>query len=301
MKLYRFKTFRTSYYFPEVNTSCKFLYGLYHPYGNVLVKLYFRMFKHLRIFRNLFVINSDKADFDFAGIVSKCPEGALLSFNMGTPGEEQKISILGYIPSTGDSFFAKYSTKEKAIVLSQNEIKTLKLLKDTGLSPQLLSVELKAGSVFFLTSRIAGTLYEATELNAEIIHLLIEISGISHRMEENRKEGFSHGDFCPWNMLEEGGRIRLIDWEMASVRPLGYDLFTFVFHVKFILEGDKVNLENILLDNRGWFSLYFDAFGIADYMPYLKEYVKRKLNSEKQKQHHRMVENLLKLERIIHD
>ena len=53
--------------------------------------------------------------------------------------------------------------------------------------------------------------------------------------ENGLKMSLSHGDFCPWNVLVSEGSIRLIDWELAADRTLGYDLLRISVKLLFYL------------------------------------------------------------------
>ena len=89
----------------------------------------------------------------------------------------------------------------------------------------------------------------------------------------------SHGDFCPWNMLVKDNKLRLIDWEMAMDRVLGYDLFTFIFQTSFLL-STEIHVEKIFTDNSERIIQYFEHFKIYDFLPYLKCFSKCKIEIE---------------------
>ena len=99
MKLYRFKTFRTSYFFPQLDDSRSFLYQLYTPYGS-LSKVYWWLFRHFFIVRWLNKFSNVDIVFQYTKILKLLPIGSIVSFNLGTSGEEQKISMLGEEPNT---------------------------------------------------------------------------------------------------------------------------------------------------------------------------------------------------------
>lgn len=49
--------------------------------------------------------------------------------------------------------------------------------------------------------------------------------------------GFSHGDFTTWNMLVQGKKLYLYDWELADmVRPNGFDTFHYVIQRGILME-----------------------------------------------------------------
>ncbi|MDB9131736.1 phosphotransferase [Parabacteroides distasonis] len=291
MKYYRFKTFRTSYYFPETDSRSRFLYGVYHPYGSLPVKLYWKLFTSCKWVRTLSVVDENQLDFPYRTIMDMCPANALVSFNLGTPGDEQKISMLGYIPGEDKSFFAKYSTKDKAKALSKNEIWVLRELEGRNLSPVLLDVKENDEEVFFVTSRVCGNAYSSFELSEEILDILISLGSV--KLEDGIGNelafGLSHGDFCPWNMLQDGTKIRLIDWEMAANRPLGYDLFLFIIHTHLVMGADEKRILALLKENTNYITKYFNAFNISDYRPYLLSFLTARLKDEQDKAHQQMV------------
>lgn len=96
MKLYRFKTFTTSYYFPHLDSSLQYMYGLYSPYGGRLSKIYWWLFRYSSFVRSLTSVNEKDLEFPYSKIKASDGNDTLMSFNMGSPGVEQKISILGY-------------------------------------------------------------------------------------------------------------------------------------------------------------------------------------------------------------
>lgn len=266
MNLYRFKTFRTTYYFPPIVKGMEFLYGLYTPYGFVS-RIYWWIFRRLRFIRWLNRVDSRYLSFPYERIQELIPQGSLLSYNMGTPGEEQKISMLGLEPD-GRKFFAKYSDKIDAIALSRNEIKVLESLKNHQITPDLLDYKIGDDFCFFRTSHVEGKAVSVLYLNQEIVNMAISISRI-HMGTSNGDllTGLSHGDFTPWNMLNYNGTYRLIDWEMAAERPLGYDLFTFIYKVNRWLKKDG-DYKKTVLESDYLLKTYFSEWSIDDYMPY---------------------------------
>ena len=200
---------------------------------------------------------------------------------MGTPGPEQKISMLG-LETNGTHFFAKYSTKSAAMALSRNEIKVLKELKGKGLAPELKESVDSESFVFFITSCVDGVNPKNVAMNNKILKLTESISQL------NVKNGelvtcLSHGDFTPWNVIVDGsGEYRLIDWEMAEERELGYDLFTYITHVGALL-SPGIALSQMIEDNKSFVERYFSTFGIIDWSPYMKAYGKRRIEYETSK------------------
>lgn len=50
--------------------------------------------------------------------------------------------------------------------------------------------------------------------------------------------GFKHGDFTPWNILDENGKLFVFDWEYAEENALpGWDLFHFIVQTSVLIKG----------------------------------------------------------------
>lgn len=278
---YRFSTFTTSYFFPEITDATHFLYGLYSPYGGKLSRWYWHHFKRSHFVRSLTSIRDDKLPFPYRQIRELVGNEAMLSFNMGSPGTEQKISILGYVPETKKKFFAKFAQKPDAMRLSRHEIEVLRLLKDTKLVPQLFDSKIANDYVYLQTECVQGRRPYDTLLNNNVVDLLITLSSFHYPDSTNQTTDLctclSHGDFCPWNMLvQTDNSLRMIDWEMADERILGYDLFTWLLNVSGLVTG-KIPLYHIIEKNRKSIMRYFNALQIGDYTPYLRTFVEQQL------------------------
>ena len=278
MTYYRFSTFTTAYYFPEIeDPDTTFLYGLYSPYGGKLSRWYWRLFKQSHLVRLLTSVSDNRLPFPYKQIRDLTGEEAMLSINMGSPGKEQKISMLGYVPQTKQKFFAKFAQKTDAMRLSRHEIEVLRLLKDSKLVPQLLDSKIANDYVYLQTECVQGRRPYDTLLNNNVVDLLITLSSFHYPDSTNQTTDLctclSHGDFCPWNMLvQPDNSLRMIDWEMADERILGYDLFTWLLNVAGLVTG-KIPLYHIIEKNRKYIMRYFNALLITDYTPYLKTYV----------------------------
>lgn len=293
MNLYRFKTFRTSYYFPDIPKDGEFLYGLYTPFGSKLAKIYWWTFRHLLIVRLLNKVDSKKLDFPYEQILGLCPQGSLVSFNMGTPGAEQKISMLGLEPS-GKRFFAKYSNKTIAKELSHNEIMVLKSMSGLNIAPELLSSIDNDEFVFFSTTCVDGTNPNDIQLNEKMVDLAIKINQIDHQTGAIHTS-LSHGDFTPWNvMINKSGEYHIIDWEMAKNRVLGYDIFTYLTHVAVLLTPNEP-LDKVIEEKKQLIKRYFKSFEIDDWSEYLRLYASERASYERSKGHN---EYALKLETL---
>lgn len=273
--LYRFKTFRTSYYFPDLEDNERFLYGLYHPFGSVKAKIAWYLFRRFRAVRYVFRTDPEKMPFA-AGIAGVAPAGSRLSFCEGTPGKGQKVSVLGLMPD-GTRFHGKYSTSDYARSLTRNESRILDFLSAEGLAPALLSFNEGEGYTWLCQSFVPGVppsldLCSDASFRPLVVSLAIRISELHAHPEADfgaLRTGLSHGDFCQYNMLVSDGVLRLIDWEMAAERPLGYDLFKLIYQTARLF-GDMRPMEELCRVNEYMLRPYFDRFGISDYSDYLE-------------------------------
>ena len=286
MKLSRFKTFTTSYYFPiNLTKDLHYMYGLYSAYGGRLSKIYWALYKKYKLVRWLTSVDEKELDFPYTLIKNLAGDDSILSFNMGSPGIEQKISILGYDPNKQQPFFAKFAQKEDAKVLSRNEIHILQKLADTRLAPALMDHRITDDYVFLKTECVKGKRPASMLLTKEVTDICINLSKLHLTGQMTNEDGLqlslSHGDFCPWNFLENDGKLRLIDWEMAKDRPLGYDLFTYIFQTAFLF----TNKETIVLieENKAFIRDYFHHLSIHDFNSYLKAFSKEKSLIENKK------------------
>lgn len=281
MNLYHFKTFRTSYYFPSFNEDSRFLYGLYTPFGRGIAKVYWKLFCSCRLVQILNKVSNPDSVFPYSSIMALMPKDVLVSFNMGTPGPEQKISMLG-IETNGNHFFAKYSTKKDAMALSRNEIIILTKLKGTNLSPDLLIYKDNSDYVFFRTTCVEGKSPTTIELDDNIVDLAISINRIDLQ-NRDLKTSLSHGDFTPWNLIiTHEGKYKMIDWELACERELGYDLFTYIMHVGTLLMPNTSFIQ-LIEKNLYYIHKYFNIFGIKDWKPYLKAFARRRIEYDMNK------------------
>ena len=279
MSLYHFRTFRTSYFFPAIAQDENFLYRLYQPYGSILSKMYWWLFTHSWFVRRANLVKEPNEIFPYNRIKSLCPKGAKISFNMGTPGVEQKISMLG-VEENGKHFFAKFSYKDRPIEMSKNEIRVLDFLKGTGLAPDLFDYKIGKDFVFFRTSCVNGIPLDSLRVSQKIVDLALAVNNNNVRIDSSTGliTCLSHGDFTPWNVMVENGFYKLIDWELSAQRVLGYDLFLFI--TQFIEDG---GLYETFKKSIPFIKSYFNTFGVEDWRPYLKEFLDVKIKAEREK------------------
>lgn len=285
MKYYQFKTFTTSYYFPNIDSSKAYMYGLYSPYGGRFSKWYWWLFKRFKCVRMLTSVSEENLDFPYRQIKTLTGENTKLAFNMGSPGVEQKISMLGWNEEKHQRFFAKFSQKHAARALTRNEIKVYKVLGGTGLTPRLLSSKNSDDYDFIMTEYVEGKRPNDRFMNEKVLELAIKLldfhlSDMGH--DSDLRTCLSHGDFCPWNILVNGDRWNLIDWEVATERPLGFDLFTYICQVTALFEAEKP-LTQAIEENRRYIDRYFVNMSISDWGRYFDWFIKEKVRYESSK------------------
>ena len=302
MKYYLFKTFTTSYYFPRLDKEKQFMYGLYSAYGGRLSKLYWLLFKKYHFARMLTSVKEKNMPFPYYLIKQIDGNDSLMSFNMGSSGVEQKISILGFDNLSKCPFFAKFSRKPIARELTKHEITIYQILKETQLTPQLIDSKICEEYVYLKAEYIKGERPESKELTPEILSLCLELKNYhltTERIDNNGLQlALSHGDFCPWNILMYENQTKLIDWELAKDRPLGFDLFTYICQVSLLFKPQEELLQVIDRHN-SLIKQYFTVCGIMDYLPYLKYFATQKASYEKNKGNNKAFEKYHQLEIIL--
>ena len=159
-------------------------------------------------------------------------------------------------------------------------------MEGTGLTPQLLKAVDGKEFVYMKAEYIKGARPKVRTLTDEILDLSFSLS--KHHLteqqtdEEGLRMSLSHGDFCPWNVLVSDGDVRLIDWELAADRPLGYDLLTYICQVSILFEPEKP-LISVIDENMGYVTKYFSACEISDCRSYINVFARMKWEYEKSK------------------
>lgn len=290
MAFYRFKTFKSTYYFPPLTPDSRFIYSLYGNYGGRCARLIWWLFCNVVPFRLLFRVE-EKTIEGLSLLKSLLGEDVIYGVNMGTIGPDQKMSVLGYHTNNQSSsadklrFFAKLSTSQRAKDLSRNEIKVYQALAGTGLVPDLYSYKDTDEYVFLKCECIRGEHVQSDVEESQAMSILKVLkdkhyTGTSSSFLTDNDAGetpiktcFAHMDFCPWNMLSFSGKLHLIDWEMSAEMPLGFDLFTYLLQTSFLLDNTQSGM-TVIEQHRSWIDEYFAG---EDWHAYLKAFVNYKL------------------------
>jgi len=97
-------------------------------------------------------------------------------------------------------------------------------------SRDVLGLEGKQG--FSMLSQILGQEDRRQEQSLKFLEMGFDW------LREFRKTGWAHGDFCPKNLLVDGEKLNVVDWEYAfpDAKPT-FDLFYFAYKFGFWLFG----------------------------------------------------------------
>lgn len=285
MIYYKFRTLVTSYFFPQIDKNASFIYFLYGNYGNIIAKLYWWLFTHSSFIRTLTKVDSSDIE-DFEILNKLIGTNSIFAINYGTPNNEQKKSILGLETKTGRKFFAKYAVKENAKRLSKNEIMIYNLLTGTNLVPEIYESIETHDYVFFKCECIEGKHVTKKIDPNTILKILFKLKTYHYPNPDRYgkttylKTSLAHCDFCQWNMIDVNGNIHIIDWELAQERPLGFDLFTYIFNNNWA-QDHKITDPIILHKYKKIIKQYFDSENIKNWVPYLNAFIEIKMEWQK--------------------
>jgi hypothetical protein len=181
-----------------------------------------------------------------------------------------------------------------------NEGEILKQLVNLDFVPQLNQHINAKEFTFIQTSVLKGERVVNQNIEQQLLCVLCKVAQLKvvtkKECNSELKTCFSHGDFCPWNMMLYKNELQIFDWEMGGIRPVGYDLFTYIFQTSFLLTPSKIN-SLIIQENKTLITSYFKSQKIEDWSHYLFEFSTIKLNLELEKKS----ENLLPFYKELND
>ncbi|SNR36967.1 phosphotransferase [Lutibacter flavus] len=283
MKYFYIHPFKPQYFFPKGFKKHEVFISFFKPYSRI-GEISWGLFRTFWLYRVLFGKRNIEAFIPEKAIRKIIGLEPLMAFNTGTLGADQKITGLG--KDKNDYFFIKYAQTPIAIKNVVNEHHILSQISTLKFVPKIQYFYQDEKQVLLKTDVLNGTKLGNVLLDEIILKLLFKLSELSitskNKSESSIKTVFSHGDFCPWNMMEQKGQVLLFDWEMGGYYPLGYDLFTFLFQSKFLLEPEKP-IQSILLENKDIIDNYFTHFNISEWNSYLFVFSKVKVDLEKEK------------------
>jgi hypothetical protein len=298
MRYYYFDPFRRQYYFPEEFQKYPLFISFYKPY-KLIARITWYIWWNIPIIRYLGTTIHAEKHLPLNQITPFVPTGSVLAFNMGSEGDENKITVLGIDPTTNETFFIKYATNKIACLNVFNEGVILEQLSHLKFVPVLkLKTKVYNDFTLIITSVLQGEKIKNQSLNSQILGILFQLSEQKVKSYHNFTSGlltcFAHGDFCPWNLLSFEGNINVFDWELAGNYHIGYDLFTFIFQYEFLI-NEKVRFEYILNENSDMIQQYFNHFNIDNWMVYLHEFAKLKYEFESEKNDKELMDYYLQL------
>lgn len=276
-------------YYPPKNPQFYFqsnqfskLKKYYFPYSRKS-KLFWFIYANFSVVRNRFSVHENEIPLPITlikRIINQ--ENSAYFFNLGTKGDEQKATVI--TENIKQNFFLKFAQSDIAKTLVENEAKTLIKLRSTKLdTAKLINYGLENNCYIILTEALSAEKVDATVLNNQILNYILNVSLAFPLSNEKYIQAFSHGDFCPWNMLQtEDKKLILVDWEKAGFKTIGYDLFTFIFQTSFLL-NPNLGIQSIIDINKGFIESYFNKFEIENWELYLIKFAESKIEEEASK------------------
>jgi len=283
MKYFYIHPFKPQYFFPKVFKKHEVFISFFKPYS-LIGKISWSLFRNLAIYRIWFGKTNIEDFIPEKSIRKIVGVEPLMAFNTGTAGPQQKVTGLGWHKNI--YFFIKYAQTPSVIKNVVNEHNILCQLSGLKFVPKIQSFYQDEEQVLLKTDVLIGSRLDNVSLSEKILNCLFTLAEVSN-ISENKptpfvKTVFAHGDFCPWNIMEQNGEILLFDWEMGGNYPLGYDLFTFIFQTNFLLKPNK-SIQKIINENKNRIEQYFAHFNILEWINHLINFSKIKVNLEKEK------------------
>ena len=283
MKYFYIHPFKPQYFFPKAFKKHEVFISFFKPYS-LIGKISWALFRNFGFYRICFGKKNIEFFIPEKEIIKIIGVEPLMAFNTGTPGPEQKITGLGW--DKNKYFFIKYAQTQLAIKNVVHEHNILRQLSTLDFVPQIQNFHQDDKQVLLKTDVLMGNRLGNSPLNETILNCLYKLAEQSISSENKTTSSlelaFAHGDFCPWNMIEQNGYILLFDWEMGGNYPLGYDVFTFLFQTKFLLDPKK-SIQSIVVENKEIIDQYFIHFKISNWNNYLTAFSKIKVGLEKKK------------------
>ncbi len=295
MKYYYIHPFKKQYFFPKGFERHDIFLNFFIPY-TFLGKISWFLFSKFSFYRSLFCTQKLSLFLPEENIRNLIGLSSMVAYNVGTLGPEQKITALGINKNT--KFFIKYGQTKIARFNITNEYNILKQINHLDLAPVVLDFYCDNNQVLLKTNVFEGKRFYYKRIDKSILDLLILLSeqkiNCTKSISSNLLTTFSHGDFCPWNMMSNKSEILLFDWEMAGTYTLGYDLFTYIFQTHFLL-NPEISIDNIIGENIRAIEYYFSYFKVSNWNSYLRAFADHKISLEKLKDVKGMLAGYIKL------
>jgi len=295
MRYFYIHPFKPQYFFSKGFNKHVLFLNFFNPYTKLGFISWF-LFSKVSLYRFFF---SKKCIEDYipeTAIRKIIGKDSIMAFNRGTIGPEQKITGLGICNKK--EFFIKYGQTKIAKANITNEYNILKQLNHLDLVPKVLDHHIDGKHVLLKTSVLKGERFNHRNIDKSVVDQLILFSkqkvNCNNTSSDQLLKSFAHGDFCPWNMMTNNGKILVYDWEMAGKYSIGYDLFTYIFQTCFLLDP-KTPIENIVFQNVKDIEYYFSNFNVKNWKPYLIAFANKKITLEHLKGNSGMLNNYLNL------
>ena len=206
-----------------------------------------------------------------------------LQINTGTIGIEQKMTI--FASNFDQKLFIKAGCSKIAQLLIENETEKLKFIGTRLGVPSVIESYVSPDVTFLVMEALDAHKTNVTTLNSAVFNYISEIKTLGdYSLKNDVFYCFAHGDCCPWNFLEKkDGSLVLIDWELSTEHPIGYDLITYIFQTAFLLRP-KDSVSDIYNENEHWILNYYQKLNILNFQDYFTKIVELKIQFESQKQ-----------------
>ncbi len=211
----------------------------------------------------------------------------------GLSGENGKVGLLVFGESPTPELYVKIARFKGSNQRIRREYEVLSQIKPP-FAPKIiffeeidgrdvLGLEGKPGLV--MLSQILGQENRRQKQSLKFLEMVFAW------LSQFRKTGWAHGDFCPKNLLVDGERLNVVDWEYAfpNAKPT-FDLFYFCLKFGFWLfgqgreDGRRYAFQKTFLEDN-WFSrrVKKELGGFKE----LKEYFFEPLDFQAQKEYER--------------
>ena len=276
-----FNPFSKQYLFPENFDKIRVLKNFYKPY-NFSGFLSWFLFKNFSFIHKIFKVKDFSKQIPRNLLINIKQDDNLIAFNLGSPGIENKITAISYSIRNGSHFFIKYGESEVSRKNINNEIDFLANNSKLDFIPRLLCSQKTNSFSMMKTNLFRGKKISNKPLDIRLIDIMLEISNTKDIIKDDKNNlirCFSHGDFCPWNILVFNEKFYVFDWELSNYYPLGYDLFSYIFHTPIIL-SNSVDIKYIFLKNKNNIDYYYSFYNIQNWRKYLIEFSLLKIENQ---------------------
>jgi len=247
--------------------------------SRLLSVIYYFIFRKLRFFnlRNKF----------FNSVGSQIND-SVVNIYFGARGVFKKNTVQE-VDSNGNITYTKVAVGELAPIRLEAEYNALLILDKfkTELKylnvPNVISARKVDGKIVALrTSSVCSTDGKINSSLSNMHHLaLVELANLTisestsineyKRLSITKDDALSnvmvkvclsHGDFTPWNTMITSDALSVFDWEMCDRRPVGWDLFNYIFHAEILIKKNVNCFDDIIKSNEEIITGFYKSVGI---------------------------------------